>query len=904
MDTLWAPRLVFSGQFQADPSTVNNDPEHFNSAKFRSNYQLPGPDVVNGWWNPHGTGAWRFRDCRVTQVVYADGTSTDDPNVDSVIGLSLNDADQQVEGKIVDLDSEQQMVSEIWGFQVLLGQSEAGTGFRSDFLVSPFADIWTRYPQGQPDSCFGAFYQSTLRLTDGVHPGDSRFLAELADQTTNGQLSIRFNVDGYDDVSTSPTFKFGRVVGWIRPYSPSEPVHFVAGRALWAVPQLPGNVPAVNTVYGQIETRIDQQILMLDLGNSLPTTSPGGPFADIGRIYAALLPGDQDPVLIEEICYSTPNWYQRTAGIATIALTADQVQQASMTPLGIVQSSSQGIVPILAERSDGSFLRADDFVFRLNPGEEAHTKFYATKFGQRAVGQKISLGYDPTIMQQQTTQGPVPGPQDVGVPKEAFTFPTTITTGEDGTAQLSMKARDPQHPRDYIDGQVYGVSYAEGDTPPSEGSVQNPSAILSALVWSGYTIPQRPTWLRDVRPILEQYANLYPVMMPIVNLANYASLLSRREVLKNVFAAPVEDPNYMPVTRDLSLAKRTMIRQWLDEPLYMELNSVEDLRMALQQALQLEHATIPPYLCALYSIKPGANVEVAELIRSVVIEEMLHMALACNVLISIGGAPKIGQPGFVPRYPGPLPGGLRGGLTVRLRRCSIAQIRDVFMSIEEPSETAESSDGRVGPQDPRFHHQFTIAWFYQEIIRALKELSGSGQITFGHTERQVKDWTGPGQLYVIDSLEKAELSLKEIMEQGEGATPLDPDDTDQELAHYYKFSEIVEGRRIVMEKDGFSYSGPPIPFDPDGVWPMVDDPDIALLPRGSRARILSEEFAHSYQALLNGLHRTFNGNPDNLSQSIGMMYSLATSARQLMQTPSGRDDGTTAGPTFQLPFPL
>ena len=69
--------------------------------------------------------------------------------------------------------------------------------------------------------------------------------------------------------------------------------------------------------------------------------------------------------------------------------------------------------------------------------------------------------------------------------------------------------------------------------------------------------------------------------------------------------------------------------------------------MALQTAIELEHSTIPVYLTALYSIKPNANREVAALIRSVVIEEMLHMALACNILISIGGSPSIGQPGFI-----------------------------------------------------------------------------------------------------------------------------------------------------------------------------------------------------------------------------------------------------------------
>src|SRR5262249_29902476 len=146
------------------------------------------------------------------------------------------------------------------------------------------------------------------------------------------------------------------------------------------------------------------------------------------------------------------------------------------------------------------------------------------------------------------------------------------------------------------------------------------------------------------------------------------------------------DPNYMPVTRDLSPPKRAMLLKWLAEPVppLLEITDLESLRATAQLAVELEHATIPTYLCALLSIKQGRNREVAGLIRSVVIEEMLHMALACNLLNAIGGAPQIDRPSFVPRYPGHLPAGLRPDLTVTLRRCSIEQIRDVFLSIEEP----------------------------------------------------------------------------------------------------------------------------------------------------------------------------------------------------------------------------
>jgi Ferritin-like len=49
-----------------------------------------------------------------------------------------------------------------------------------------------------------------------------------------------------------------------------------------------------------------------------------------------------------------------------------------------------------------------------------------------------------------------------------------------------------------------------------------------------------------------------------------------------------------------------------------------DLYEHLQAAIELEHSTIPLYLTALYSIQPNSNREVAEIIFSVVREEMLQ----------------------------------------------------------------------------------------------------------------------------------------------------------------------------------------------------------------------------------------------------------------------------------------
>ena len=129
--------------------------------------------------------------------------------------------------------------------------------------------------------------------------------------------------------------------------------------------------------------------------------------------------------------------------------------------------------------------------------------------------------------------------------------------------------------------------------------------MLSALVFSGYQASANPTWLRDVQPIFQQYADLYPVMKPFIDLGDFGAVARMRKLLRNVFAAPITDANAMPVTRDLSAAKRAMLLAWLDRPRYMHIETAEDLQAALQVAIELEHSTIPPYLTAYYSIKPA-----------------------------------------------------------------------------------------------------------------------------------------------------------------------------------------------------------------------------------------------------------------------------------------------------------
>ena len=84
-------RLHFAGQFQADPSTVNNDIRHFDTSEFKPGWQQlsTGQANPNGWWNPDGSGSFRLVGCTVTSVGYLDGTKAVTSTTDSIVGKQI-----------------------------------------------------------------------------------------------------------------------------------------------------------------------------------------------------------------------------------------------------------------------------------------------------------------------------------------------------------------------------------------------------------------------------------------------------------------------------------------------------------------------------------------------------------------------------------------------------------------------------------------------------------------------------------------------------------------------------------------------------------------------------------------------------------------------------------------------
>ncbi len=217
---------------------------------------------------------------------------------------------------------------------------------------------------------------------------------------------------------------------------------------------------------------------------------------------------------------------------------------------------------------------------------------------------------------------------------------------------------------------------------------------------------------------------------------------------------------------------------------------IQWIRGALQSAIAIEHATMPLYAAAMYSLEVQ-NYPAYNTLRAVLMEEMLHMAAACNALAAIGGAPRIKQLEPAAILSG-LPAKVAPALTPRFAQLSRRQL-DVFMRIESPAELLPEADR--GGRYP------TIGSFYQMIKTAIEK--NPAPVRAAVRGRQVANQVGGNLGYAVidpaakDPVEQILASLDLITDQGEGlkSTTLSSGSTSQhELSHYARFAELRFGR--------------------------------------------------------------------------------------------------------------
>jgi hypothetical protein len=250
----------------------------------------------------------------------------------------------------------------------------------------------------------------------------------------------------------------------------------------------------------------------------------------------------------------------------------------------------------------------------------------------------------------------------------------------------------------------------------------------------------------------------------------------------------------------------------------------DDLNAHLQHAIDLEFWTIPLYLTSLYSIKGVKDAKIkdypsaAKLIFSVVVQEMLHMEIACNLSNALGYSPRFLPPHYGELKAIPFIHPLKDQLPVFLHDYKVnlgaldAERLKLFCVIEFPEEPGEI-------QWDRQHSYHSIGELYKSLQTALPYLWDKYYVGDYNNLKQKETFKAyhnsegksHGFSQTICSLATALKALDAIVEQGEGANavyvPADyrPHEEfelamkEDRLSHYQKFKSLLHHHKSLPE---------------------------------------------------------------------------------------------------------
>ena len=330
------------------------------------------------------------------------------------------------------------------------------------------------------------------------------------------------------------------------------------------------------------------------------------------------------------------------------------------------------------------------------------------------------------------------------------------------------------------------------------------------------------------------------------------------------------------------------------------LPSLDDLEELLQLAIMVEHFTIPLYLCAWWSIKMPQGLheykEVSEILKKIVLQEMLHLGIVSNLIVAIGRHPKIID--SVPHYPSHIPGILTKE-PIQLERISKLQV-GVFQKIEQPEFPPVLIHSLGGPPVSRFK---TIGELYTTIAELFQTLADTGSLPTLTLSGQLSrdfDLGGPeniGKLEHYGDLSAVKKAIELIKQQGEGtSTSGSAPGPSGTIAHYYQFGQILDENKYVLQLDGSLKKdlSHPIRFPSEqDIWAMAPIPENGY--PGT-----SDEFDHVYSDMVRLLEKSWStGDQSSLDQAVDAMRNLYSPAVALMAKERKPEPGNY-GPSFRF----
>jgi hypothetical protein len=348
----------------------------------------------------------------------------------------------------------------------------------------------------------------------------------------------------------------------------------------------------------------------------------------------------------------------------------------------------------------------------------------------------------------------------------------------------------------------------------------------------------------------------------------------------------------------------------------------EQLSFMLCEAATLEHMVMCGYLYAIFTLKQSTEEGLTEsqlsalkrwerIIAGVAEQEMLHLALANNLLTSIGTAPYFGRPNFPhpARYFSQdvqltlLPFGekaLRHFLY--LERPEGMSLKTFFTS-KGKEETAKVLTGEeIVPEKQSFS---TVGHLYRGIEQGFWDLCdkyGESQVFVGSAEAQAtEEYFGWPELIAVTDLKGAMKAINTIVTEGEGARG------DWRNAHFGKFFQVLEEYLEFKRKDKkFDPARPAIP----AYVRLPSDVEQAELITDPSSAGVENLFNGCYEVLLQMLSRFFiqiqtldkNEREILSNSSVGMMIKVINPLGKLLtRMPLGSHRPKfTVGPTFEI----
>jgi hypothetical protein len=357
----------------------------------------------------------------------------------------------------------------------------------------------------------------------------------------------------------------------------------------------------------------------------------------------------------------------------------------------------------------------------------------------------------------------------------------------------------------------------------------------------------------------------------------------------------------------------------------LNVDSREELVYLLGQACEIEHGVMCEYMYAQFSLKRGPDEDVTpdQLARvqgweatliSVIKQEMLHLALATNILTALGAAPHLERPNFpiLSRWYPP-------GVQIALVPFSERALRH-FIYLERPEGMAlDDAAGFTADQQAQpltagdagllgVPEQWqTVGHLYRGIEVGLQSLCtryGEDNVFIGPARAQaitdIFEWP---ELIAVTDLASARLAVETIVEQGEGARG------DWIKSHFGTFVGMLEELLAAQAADpAFS---PARPVEPAYVRLPPDVESGTLIEDPITAKVA--DFANSlYEVMLQVVSRYYIHGGETAAE----FDTLARTAKHLMNwvmrelgpvltaLPVGPSHpGQTAGPTFDIAQP-